>query len=104
MIPSDGVIITNLNKKSKKGNFNFYQIFKKMSTNQYSKILNESSQLTQNFNNLYESNASTNYLLKNYIENSSSLNNNNNTNSNLLINSNESISKINQNSYINKTN
>ena len=104
MIPSDGVIITNLNKKSKKGNFNFYQIFKKMSTNQYSKILNESSQLTQNFNNLYESNASTNYLLKNYIENSSSLNNNNNTNSNLLINSNDSISKINQNSYINKIN
>ena len=104
MIPSDGVIITNLNKKSKKGNFNFYQIFKKMSTNQYSKILNESSQLTQNFNNLYESNTSTNYLLKNYIENSSSLNNNNNTNSNLLINSNDSISKINQNSYINKIN
>ena len=107
MIPSDGVIITNLNKKSKKGNFNFHKIFNKMSTNQYSKILNDTTQLNQNFNNLYESNASTNYLLNNYIENSSSIKNNNNnniTNSNLLINSKNSISQINQNSYINKTN
>ena len=108
MVPSDGVIITNLNKKSKKGNFNFHKIFNKMSTNQYSKILNDTTQLNQNFNNLYESNASTNYLLNNYIENSSSIKNNNNnnniTNSNLLINSKDSISQINQNSYINKTN
>ena len=107
MVPSDGVIITNLNKKSKKGNFNFHKIFNKMSTNQYSKILNDTTQLNQNFNNLYESNASTNYLLNNYIENSSYIKNNNNnniTNSNLLINSKDSISQINQNSYINKTN
>ena len=107
MIPSDGVIITNLNKKSKKGNFNFHKIFNKMSTNQYSKILNDTTQLNQNFNNIYESNTSTNYLLNNYLENSTSINNNNNnniTNSNLLINSKDSISQINQNSYINKTN